>query len=100
MSLKSEGGVKKLVSVLVTCTPVIETSVEAVEAAKVGKDSVKSEVEYPNLAWVPCIYYPITFWKRSVSMLALLDSGSEVNAIHLTFAKQLKLPIRPTHVGV
>ena len=30
---------------------------------------------------------------------ALIDSESEVNAIHPTFAKQLGLPIRPTNVG-
>ena len=30
---------------------------------------------------------------------ALINSGSEVNAIHPTFAKQLGLPIRPTDVG-
>ena len=29
----------------------------------------------------------------------MIDSGSEVNAIHLTFAKQLGLPIRLTDVG-
>ena len=29
----------------------------------------------------------------------MIDSGSEVNAIHLTFIKELGLPIRPTYVG-
>ena len=46
---------------------------------------------------VPCIRYPTTFREESVS--ALLNSGSEVNAIHPTFAKELGLPIRPTDVG-
>ena len=32
-------------------------------------------------------------------MLALLDSSSEINAVHPTFAKELGLPIRPTDVG-
>ena len=32
-------------------------------------------------------------------MQALVDSGSEVNAMHLSFAKQLGLPIRPTDIG-
>ena len=32
-------------------------------------------------------------------MQALIDSRSEVNAIHLSFVKQLGLPIRPTDVG-
>ena len=33
-------------------------------------------------------------------MLALVDSSSEVNIIHPTFAKKLDLPIRPTDFGV
>ena len=32
-------------------------------------------------------------------MQALIDSGSEVNAVHPSFVKQLGLPIRPTNVG-
>ena len=32
-------------------------------------------------------------------MQALINSESEVNAIHPAFAKQLGLPIRPTDVG-
>ena len=32
-------------------------------------------------------------------VLALLDSGSEVNAIHPTFAQELGLPIRTTDIG-
>ena len=106
---ESEEGVKKLVSVLATSTPVTGTREEAVEAAEsfgtaeavetaeVGKDGEESEGEYPNLARVPCIRYPITLRKKSVS--ALLDSGSEVNAIHPTLARELGLPIRPTDVG-
>ena len=50
-----------------------------------------------NLARVPCIRYPINFEKKSMS--ALLDSGSEVNAVYLAFAKELGLPIRPIDVG-
>ena len=34
-----------------------------------------------------------------MSMSALLDSASEVNAIHLTLGQKLKLPVRPTNVG-
>ena len=33
-----------------------------------------------------------------MSMLVLLDSGIEVNAIHPTLARKLGLPIRPTDV--
>ena len=87
---------KKLVSVLATSTPVTETREEATE---VGKGGAESKGEYPSLARVPCIRYPITFRKKSVSMSALLDSGSEVNAIHPTLAQKLGLPVRPTNVG-
>ena len=48
-------------------------------------------------ARVSYICYPINFGKKSVS--ALFDSGSEVNAVHPAFAKELGLPIRPTDVG-
>ena len=50
-----------------------------------------------NLARVPCIRYPINLGKKSVS--ALLDLGSEVNAVYPAFAKELGLPIRPTDMG-
>ena len=96
---------KKLVSVSAICTPVTETREEAVETAKavesaeVGKDSIESKSEYLNLVQVPCIQYSITFQKKSVSMSALFDSGSEVNAIHSTLARKLGLPVRPTNVG-
>ena len=92
MSAEEETGVKKLVSVLATSTPVTGTREEAIEVAKsieaaeIGKDDEESKSEYPNFARVPCIRYPITFRKKSVSMQALLDSDSEVNAIHPTLA--------------
>ena len=92
MSVEEEIEVKKLVSVLATSTPVTGTREEAVEAAefvetiRIGKDDEESKGEYPNLARVPCIRYPITFRKKSVFMLVLLDSGSKVNAIHPTLA--------------
>ena len=82
--------------------PVTRTGKETVEAIKIagaGKDGKESESEYlENLAQVPCIRYPIIFQKKSVPMLALLDSGSKVNAIHPTFAKELGLFIRPIDV--
>ena len=81
---------KKLVSVSATFTPVTQTRKEALEAVNIveaGKDSKKSEDEYlENLARVLYIWYPITFWKKFVPMLAFFDSGSEINAIYLTFA--------------
>ena len=98
--------VKKLVLVLATSTPVtvtreetIETA-EAVETAEVGKDGGESEGEYPNLTRISCIWYPITFQKEFMPVLALLDLGSEVNAIYPTFARELGLPIRTIDIGV
>ena len=76
---------KKLVTVLATSTPVT-----------VAKEEEVSEHLEANLARVPCIHFPINFGKKPVS--ALLDSGSEVNAVYLAFAKKLHLPIRPTDV--
>ena len=100
VSSKSEVGVKKLVSVLVTSIPVtgtreetVETAeamktVKAVETAGTGKDGGKSKCKYQeNLSWVLCIRYPTNFGKKSVS--ALFDSGNKVNAIHPAFAKEL-----------
>ena len=50
-----------------------------------------------NLAQVPCIQYLINIKKKSVSVF--LDSGSEINAIHPIFAKEIDLFIRLTDVG-
>ena len=50
-----------------------------------------------NLVQVLCIRYPINFGKKSV--LALFNSGSEVNAVHPAFAKELGLSIRAIDVG-
>ena len=61
MSSKPKNGLKKLVSVLATSTPMTGTREEAVDTAKfvetaeVGKDDKKSKDEYPNLAQVPFI---------------------------------------------
>ena len=49
---------------------------------------------------VSCIHYPVQFKDtKEAQVQALIDSESEVNAIHPTFAKQLDLLIRPTDVG-
>ena len=72
--------VKKLVSVLATSTSTTGAREE-------------------DLKCVPYIYYPVQFKNTNEAQVqALIDSGSEVNAIHPTFAKQLGLPIRPTDV--
>ena len=87
MSSESKRGVKKLVTVSATSTPVT-----------VAREEGVGENLGANLARVPCICYPINLEKKSV--MAFLDSGSEVNAVYLTFAKELGLSIRPTDVGV
>ena len=50
---------------------------------------------------VSCIHYQVRFKKDAdkAPVQALINSGSEVNAIYPSFAKQLGLPIRPTDVG-
>lgn len=53
-----------------------------------GKNSKYLEI---NLAQVLYIWYYITYQEKS--MLLLLDSKNEVNAIYPTFAKELGLPI-------
>ena len=73
-------------------------AVISVVTAEVGKDGKESEGEYPNIARVPYIRYPITLRKNSVSVLALFDSGSEVNAIHPTLAQEQEPPIRITDI--
>ena len=96
---------KKLVLVLPTSTLVItarKETVKAYETVGVGEDDKmsKSNKYLENLARVPYIQYPITFWKDFLSMSAFFDLDSEVNAIYLTFIKELGLPIRLTDVGV
>ena len=96
---------QKLVSVSLTSTLVTRTrketveTAEAIETAKIAKDGEESKGEYPNLAQVLCIRYPITFQKKFMSVLALFNLGSEVNAIYLTLIQELGLSIRPTDVG-
>ncbi len=49
-----------------------------------------------ELEQVPCIWYPVIF-KDQIE--ALLDTGSEVNAMSQAFAQQLGLKICKTNVG-
>ena len=51
------------------------------------------------LDYVPCIYYPVQFKKNTVKVQALIDSGSEVNAMAPAYAKKLSLWVRKTDVG-
>ena len=46
---------------------------------------------------VPCIHYPVRFQEEQVR--ALLDSGSEVNAMNPDYARKLGLKIRRTNIG-
>ena len=82
MSSEEETRVKKLVSVLATSTSMTNAREEALK-----------RVSY--------IYYPVRVKKNAdkTPVQALINSGSEVNAIHLFFAKQLGLLIRLTDVG-
>ena len=52
------------------------------------------------LECVTYIYYQVLFKKNKAQVQALINLGSEVNATHLIFAKQLGLSIRPTDFGV
>ena len=46
---------------------------------------------------VPCVHYPIRFKKKEVQ--ALIDSGSEVNAMTPAYAAKLGLGVRETDIG-
>ena len=74
----------------------IAKTIEISEIAAAGEDSEGDKYLRINLIEILYIRYPITFWKRSV--LALLNSSSEVNTIYLIFAQELGLPIRSTDV--
>ena len=81
-------------SVLTTSTSVTENSEEAILV------SVK------ELKRITCIQYPIAFPGSVIQdgsaldpVLALLDLGSKVNAIHPTFAERLGLVVQATNVG-
>ena len=60
-----------------------------------------ASMEAPTpLRRVPCIDYPVSFRKDPAGPVsALIDSGSEVNAMHPDYAKKLGLDIRKTDVG-
>ena len=70
------GVFKKLVSVSATSLSVTSASKEA------------------TLECIPCIYYSVQFWRDKVhNVLALIDSGSEVNAMSPAYAQKLGLQI-------
>ena len=48
---------------------------------------------------VPCIYYPMQFWKdKGVTIQALIDLGSKVNAMTPAYTKQLGFQVQKTDV--
>ena len=74
------GAAKKLVLVSATSTSVTGAREEALKR-------------------VPYIHYPVQFKKDKTQLQALVDSESEANTMHPSFAKQLGLLILPTDVG-
>ena len=74
---------KKPISVLATSAPVIGANKKASKAI---------------LDWVPCIHYSIQFCKDKETIRALIDSGSEVNAMTPANAKKLDLRTQKTNV--
>ena len=50
------------------------------------------------LDWVPCIYYPIQFKKSEIQVQALINSGSEVNAMTPGYALKLGLKVCLTNI--
>ena len=48
---------------------------------------------------VPCIHYPLRFRKDTAGVRALVDSGSEVNAMTPAYAAKLGLQVRKTEIG-
>ena len=59
----------------------------------------KASKEDVVLDRVPCIHYPMCFRKDQDKMLALMDLGSEVNAMTPTYTLMLGLTVCPTNVG-
>ena len=54
-----------------------------------------------SLEYILYIHYPVQFKDiNGAQVQALINSESEVNAIHPTFTKQLGFLIQPTDVGV
>ena len=51
------------------------------------------------LEWMSCIHYPLRFRKDTAGVRALIDSGSEVNAMSPAYASKLGLRVRHTDVG-
>ena len=85
---------KKLVSVLAISASVTGANKEAqVIQVTQGREEV-------ILDQVPCIHYLFQFQKgKEASIWALIDSGSEVNAMNSAYAKKLGFRIWKTDIG-
>ena len=76
---------KKLISVLATFALVTSASKEAQEVIV--------------LDHVPCIHYPVQFWKdQGATIWAVIDSGNKVNTMTPAYAMKLGLRIQKTDV--
>ena len=62
----------------------------------VTEASMKKQV---SLEWVTCIHYPLRFWKNTIGVKALINSGSEVNAMIPAYILKLGLKIHHTNIG-
>ena len=51
-----------------------------------------------TLKRVPCVHYPLRFWKNTADIRALIDSDSEVNAMTPAYTSKLGLRVRHTDV--
>lgn len=51
-----------------------------------------------TLDWVPSIYYLLCFWKDTAGVKALIDCGSEVNAMTSVYISKLSLKTPHTNV--
>ena len=52
-----------------------------------------------SLDRIPCIHYALHFQKNTAEVKALIDSGSEVNAMTLAYASKLGLQVCQTNIG-
>ena len=59
----------------------------------------EASMEDTSLARVPCIHYPVQFRKDPNGTQALLDSGSEVNAMNPAYASRLGLRVHRNDIG-
>ena len=59
----------------------------------------EASMEDTSLARVPYIHYPVQFRKDGKKVQALLDSGSEVNAMNLAYVSRLGFWVYRTDIG-